>query len=56
MHLKPRKFDPVQEEIERRQPFFQRSENRAILAIVLMVVIWLIARLVGVDVPFPIHL
>ncbi len=56
LHLKPPKFDPVQQEIESRKPWFQRLENRAIVAGILTTLIWLVARWLGVPVPFPWHL
>lgn len=52
---KRERYDPVEEEIESRRPFFQRLRTRAIFAFLLAVLIWLVARLLGIEVPFPFH-
>lgn len=56
------KYDPVQEEIEKRRdpqrPFFQRNQTQGIiacLACLLLVLVWCILRLLGIDIPFPFH-
>jgi hypothetical protein len=52
---KRERYDLVEEEIENRRPLFQRLRTRAIVAILLAMLIWLVARLLGIDVPLPIH-
>jgi hypothetical protein len=52
---KRERYDPVEEEIESRRPLFQRVRTRAIVAILLAMLIWLVARLLGIDIPFPFH-
>jgi hypothetical protein len=53
LHLKPGRYDPVQEEIERRRPTYRRERVLLVVGIVLIFAIWLLARLMGVDTPFP---
>ncbi len=55
LHLKPGRYDPVQEEIENRKPFFRRQQTRLVAAFALVAFVWLILRLLGFDVPFPFH-
>ena len=52
-HVKPGRYDPVQEEIEKRRPTFRRERIQLIVGIVLIIAIWLLARLMGLDIPFP---
>jgi hypothetical protein len=52
-HFKPGRYDPVQEEIERRRPSYRRERILLVVGIVLIIAIWLLARLMGVDIPFP---
>ena len=54
-NLKPERYDGVKEERERRLPIYQREQFRAIAAILLGIVIWLVARLMGLDIPFVFH-
>ena len=54
--FKEARYDPVQEEIDRRRPGFRRERILQIMAVVLIVVIWVVARLIGIDVPFPFHI
>lgn len=54
-HFKPGWYDSVKEERERRLPIYRREQFRLIVAIVLGIVIWLVARLMGLDIPFPFH-
>ena len=54
-HFKPGWYDPVQEERERRRPIYRRERFRLVVGIVLIIAIWLVARLMGVDIPFPFH-
>ncbi len=54
-HFKETRYDPVQEEIDRRRPGFRRERILQIGAVVLIIVIWVVARLIGIDVPFPFH-
>jgi hypothetical protein len=49
------RYDPVQEEIESRRPFFQRTQTRGMIAVLLAMLIWFVAQLFGVDIPFPFH-
>ncbi len=49
------RYDPVEEERESRRPWFQRQRNRAIIAILLALLIWFVAGLLGIDMPFPFH-
>jgi hypothetical protein len=52
---KRERYDPVEEELESRRPFFQRMRTRASVAILLALLIWFVARLLGIDMPFPFH-
>ncbi len=50
------RYDPVQEEIENRKPFFRRQQTWLIVGAVLVLLVWLVLRLLGFDVVFPFHL
>ena len=52
---KPDRYDPVEEEIESRRPFFRRVRTQVTIALVLGMLIWFVARLLGIDMPFPFH-
>ncbi len=49
------RYDPVEEEIESRRPFFQSQQTRGMIACLLALIIWFVAHLLGIDVPFPFH-
>jgi hypothetical protein len=51
---KPGRYN-YEDEIDRRRPFFQRQQTRAIIAILLLSLIWLVLQLLGIDYPFPFH-
>ena len=53
LHIKPARFDPVQDEIERRRPTYRRERALRVVGIVLMIAIWLLAWLMGMDIPYP---
>ncbi len=48
-------YDPVEEEMESRRPYFQRMQTRGMIFCLLAVIVWLVARLLGIDMPFPFH-
>jgi hypothetical protein len=49
------RYDPVQEEIENHQPFFQHQGTQVFTAFVLRLIIWVVARLLGIKMPFRFH-
>ena len=51
-HFKPELYDGVREEMERRRPIYRRERFQAIVGILLAMVVWLVARLMGLDIPF----
>ena len=55
-HYKPERYDGVKEEMEKRRPIYQREQFRAVVVFLLIIGIWLVARLMGLDTPFPFHL
>jgi len=54
-HFKPERYDGVKEERESRLPIYRREQFRAVVVFLLIIVIWLVARLMGLDIPFPFH-
>ena len=55
LRFKPELYDGVKEEMERRRPIYRRERFQAVVGIVLAIAIWLVARLMGLDTPFPFH-
>ena len=53
LHLKPERYDGVKEEMESRRPIYRRERFQVVVGIVLALAIWLVARLMGLDAPFP---
>lgn len=49
------RYDPVQEEMEGRQQFFQHQGTQVFTAFVLRLIIWFVARLLGINMPFRFH-
>ena len=57
--FKPDRYNPVLEEIENRKenrkPFFLRQRTWCTAFVVVYLLVWLVLRLLGFDVPLPVH-